>query len=513
LILPGLVACAPAREQLAVAITSATGMPWRIGAGPWPTLFPAPGIALGEVVLEWRPGAFLHARRVVLPLAAWLSSERRQLRLDLHDTNVPAFSFGAGMLTLAAPRAALAMSADDSTTGAALQNLTLADGRGAWHDATGQTRLAVQALQIEIGSRPPERRADVRVSFMATGHAPSFTAQAVLTGQWVPTTAPAVFRLEPWQLIVDPLGIDGRSVAPWTLTGTLQLDRPTAEAPGFVVRAEDLRIVSAAAELSGQWTLATPDGASATATLTAERLRVGALAGAGVRIDAHGDAQGLEARFAAHDFYTGQLNGQFAHAPLNTARATSRVTARATDVALEPLLHALYGHAVASGQAALALDLSATGASATERARTLAGTLQLEASEVVPSGALAAAGAPPGLLDHLTALRFTTVSATAQGSAGVFRSTELRARGPMLELDGRGEYAVPDDALALDLVAVLRRAPGGAGIDELTDIPIPVRARGAGRQPRWDIDWHAAWRGATRRALEDALERARRSRR
>jgi AsmA protein len=117
------------------------------------------------------------------------------------------------------------------------------------------------------------------------------------------------------------------------------------------------------------------------------------------------------------------------------------------------------------------------------------------------TGTLGAVGATPEDLAMLT--RFESLSLSALGAEGRFRSEDIQLRSDLLAIDGQGDLDLNSEQVGLDLQAVMTRPPRGRGIKELEGIPIPISARGPWADPRWEVDVRAAFDAAARRALRE----------
>ena len=209
----------------------------------------------------------------------------------------------------------------------------------------------------------------------------------------------------------------------------------------------------------------------------------------------------------AADVYDGHLEGRLTGTLPAHGRPTAlTLDATATDVRIGPLLADAAGQAPISGRGGFDLDLSAVGADALALRQTLAGSARLALRDAALTGfdldRLIGIGGNVGSDTPL----FSTLSASAKGKKGVFRSDDIRARSPLAHLDGRGKVDIAAETLALNLEAVLVEPPNGAGIRELEGIPIPIRVRGPWTDPSWKADVGAALREAARRALDKRVK-------
>jgi AsmA protein len=245
---------------------------------------------------------------------------------------------------------------------------------------------------------------------------------------------------------------------------------------------------------------------------TANWLRIGGLDYQGVFVDARGEQDILAADIDVVDFYAGTLGARLerdlrhAGAPRNTLRG------HATSVDAGRLLTDLIGNAPISGTADVTAELAGSGADAPAIRRDLSGALSLAVRDGRLSGLdidelLAAAGAAPAA--GQSAAQFSTLTATASGSGGVFQSNDIAGRSPMLHLNGGGRFDAVAETLDLDLDAELLEPPQGGGLSALAGIHVPMRVTGTWQQPSWQADVGPALREAARRLLDQQLDRHR----
>jgi AsmA protein len=282
----------------------------------------------------------------------------------------------------------------------------------------------------------------------------------------------------------------------------LDLDRYLGIPPAAGARASSAGPAGAPTAPAADPPLPEPAGAL-TLGLSAGELRAGRLVYGDLTALGVLNAADWWADLAAADVYAGRIQGRLAgnlpapHAPLALTLA-----ATAEDIRIEPLLADAAGQAPVTGRGGFALDLAARGADAMALRRSLAGAVSLSLRDGdltgFDIGRLIGAGGND-------AARFATLTMSARGEKGVFRSDDLSARSPLMHLDGGGAIDVASEVLDLDLQAVLVEPPNGAGIRELEGVPIPIRVSGHWARPSWQVDVAAALRAAARRALDERV--------
>ena len=225
-------------------------------------------------------------------------------------------------------------------------------------------------------------------------------------------------------------------------------------------------------------------------------------------------ADGWTADLEAADFYGGGLDaratGRRALGPAAPMPLTLSATAEDFDVGA--LLAETTVDAQISGRGRVELELFASAGSPAMIRESVGGTLAVAIEEGAFTGldlsmlgaavgrdASGTSGQPASLMD------FATLTASARGEKGLFRSDDIRARSPLVHIDGRGAVDVVAETLALDLEAVLVEPPSGAGLRELEGVPIPIDVSGPWHHPQWQVDVGPALRQAARQALDEKL--------
>jgi AsmA protein len=250
-------------------------------------------------------------------------------------------------------------------------------------------------------------------------------------------------------------------------------------------------------------------------SMDGDNIRAGGLLYREATVLARLDVDGWTAEIEAADFYGGALDARAtrlrAAGPAGPIPLT--LSATAEDIDVGALLAETTGEAQLSGRGRVELDLVASAGSPAMIRESLGGTLAMAIEDGALTGldlksllgaavgrdAAGTGGQPASLTD------FATLTASARGEKGLFRSDDIRARSPLVHIDGRGAVDVVAETLALDLQAVLVEPPSGAGMRELEGIPIPIDVSGPWHHPQWQVDVGPALRQAARRALDKKL--------
>ena len=251
-----------------------------------------------------------------------------------------------------------------------------------------------------------------------------------------------------------------------------------------------------------------PDGADLIARIEAAALHLGGLRYGQLSLSAQRQGGISDAEIQSDDFYSGHLQARIERDERNAAapQHTLRATATAVDVAA--LLKDLQGSAPVSGRSDISAELAASGIDVTAMRSDLSGTVSVSVHDGQVTGLdldalLTAVGA--NAADAALLTQFSTLSATATGSSGVFRTNDIAGVTPMLKLSGGGQFSVVTETLALDLQAVLVDPPDGRGLRGLAGIRVPMTASGSWQQPRWRVDLGPALGEGARRLLQQQL--------
>jgi len=301
---------------------------------------------------------------------------------------------------------------------------------------------------------------------------------------------------------LDQLPLDAYLAAPMQQTPEAPPDAPAAALPNEPIRAEP--------------PLPEPAAGLLVVNVDADSIRAGELLYRDATVLAHLDADGWTADIEAADFYGGALDaratGRGATAPAAPTPLT--LTATAEDIDVGALLAETTVEAQLSGRGRVELDLFTSAGSPAMIRESLGGTVAVAIEEGAFTGldltsmlgaavgrdASGTSGQPASLTD------FATLTASARGEKGLFQSDDIRARSPLVHIDGRGAVDIVAETLALDLQAVLVEPPSGAGMRELEGIPIPIDVSGPWHHPQWQVDVGPALRQAARRALDKKLQ-------
>lgn len=365
-----------------------------------------------------------------------------------------------------------------------------AAGAGPVPGALWTLRSAAANSQLERGGGEL-RLSGLRATIDATRAAGAAQLHLAANGLTTGVAAVALDRLDLDAYRLEPLSTQGASAPP----------QPVADDPGPALDADP--------------SLPAPAADALVVRLDADMLRTGGLAYRDLTVLGRMIADGWRADIESADFYSGRLDAQVSgaipRAPGGPMPATLSGAAEGVEVG------ALLGDTMAEpplqGRGRVAFDLQAEGADAAAFRQSLGGAVSLAIEDGAITGleldrllaTVGDAGAGSGD-DAPGPATFSSFTASATGSEGLFQSDDIRARSPLLHIDGRGAIDVVAETLALDLEAVLVEPPSGAGMRELEGIPIPIDVTGPWTEPQWQVHAGEALREAARRALDEKLQ-------
>lgn len=217
----------------------------------------------------------------------------------------------------------------------------------------------------------------------------------------------------------------------------------------------------------------------------------------------------LKLDFLAEDFYAGQVAGFLQFRPLDAGDTRLRLSTHASGIEIEPLLADLQAKLPITGVANIGLELKAMGGGWERIRDSLGGDARLSLREVQLKAAVLEEILAAKELNFETTGNewpqlpvFRDISASFQGSSGIFRSQDVMARSPQVVISGRGIVDLAAETMDFDLTAVLQDNPEVSGLKELTGLQIPVRIQGDWLAPQVSANPVPTLREAAARALK-----------
>ncbi len=208
------------------------------------------------------------------------------------------------------------------------------------------------------------------------------------------------------------------------------------------------------------------------------------------------------APFSAN-LYEGAMNGT-----LNVdARSTPVIAFKQsmTGIAIGPLLVDAINNDMLSGKGTLNVDVNTSGATVGALKKSLNGTAGLNLADGAVKG-IDIAGTIRGYKEKLSSLKgqtnvegdktqktdFSEMIATFNIKNGVARNDDLSMKAPLFRIAGSGDIDIANETinyLAKPTIVKSLAGQGGAGLDELSGLTIPVKLTGTFAQPKYALDF------------------------
>jgi AsmA protein len=255
------------------------------------------------------------------------------------------------------------------------------------------------------------------------------------------------------------------------------------------------------------------------------KLAVGALQVMGLKISelrAGLRAANGRAELAPHSakLYEGTLQGA-----LTLAAQGNRVALKETlkGVAIGPLVKDLMGRDAVEGRGEVSAELAAAGPTVNALKKSLDGTARIELKDGALKGinlaqalrktraAFGSKSAREEPADTSQRTDFSALSASFVLKDGVARNDDLDVRAPLVRVGGAGAIDIGNsrlDYLARASVVASAKGQGGADLEHLSGLTIPVKLSGPFDAPKYEIDYRAlAGDAAKAKVKEKAKEK------
>ncbi|MGH8689069.1 MAG: AsmA family protein [Burkholderiales bacterium] len=252
-------------------------------------------------------------------------------------------------------------------------------------------------------------------------------------------------------------------------------------------------------------------------------LEVGSLKAMGLRLTelkaklkaAHGHVE-----LAPHSakLYEGALQGA-----LGVTAKGNRIALKESlaGVAVGPLVKDLTGRDAIEGRGKVALDVTTAGPTVNALKKALAGSARVELRDGAVKGinltealrkAKAALGSKSAQAQPSDASQRTDFSALTASFAirnGVAHNDDLAVLAPLLRVGGAGDIDIGGsrlDYLAKATVVASAKGQGGAGLEQLNGLTIPVTLTGPFDAPKYEIDYRQVASSAAKAQAKEALK-------
>jgi len=257
------------------------------------------------------------------------------------------------------------------------------------------------------------------------------------------------------------------------------------------------------------------------------KLAVGALQVQGLKLSelkAQLRAAGGRADLAPHSakLYEGTLAGTLM---LNANGNRIALNETLSNVAIGPLVKDVAGRDAVEGRGNIALDVTAAGATVNAMKKALGGTARVALRDGAVKGinltealrktkaAFGSKSAQQQTSDPAQRTDFSEMTASFVIKNGVARNDDLDVKAPVLRIGGAGDIDIGNSQLnylAKATVVATSKGQGGADLDHLAGLVIPVKLTGPFDAPKYEIDYGALGSGAAKaKAKEKVQERLR----
>lgn len=218
--------------------------------------------------------------------------------------------------------------------------------------------------------------------------------------------------------------------------------------------------------------------------------------------------------------YEGTLQGALA---LMARGNRVAVQEKLSAVAIGPLVKDLMGRDAVEGRGDVSVDLTASGPTVNAMKKSLAGTARIELKDGAVKGfnltealrktkaAFGSKSAQQQASDTAERTDFSAMSASFVIQDGVARNDDLDVRAPLVRVGGAGEIDVGRSQLnyvAKASVVATAKGQGGAELEHLKGLTIPVKLTGSFDAPKYEIDYGALAGDAAKAKLKQKVEKA-----
>ena len=198
------------------------------------------------------------------------------------------------------------------------------------------------------------------------------------------------------------------------------------------------------------------------------------------------------------------------------------VTKQLSGVDIGPLLKDLVGEERLSGLTRANADLKTAGATEAALRRNLNGKLDFAFTDGAVHGfniasmirnaqaQLTGQSVPKESGDEKT--DFSELSGSATITNGLLQNNDLKAKSPFLRLTGKGNTNLATEAVDYHLTPTIvgsLEGQGGAGLEELKGVPVPIHIKGSWSKPDYTVDVAAAVSEKTKAKIEKKIDKER----
>ena len=263
-------------------------------------------------------------------------------------------------------------------------------------------------------------------------------------------------------------------------------------------------------------------GLNANGTIKIGSLKLANMKASNVRLDIHAADGKMEVNPLSANLYQGSTNGSLSAAASNPPRFAVRQAL--TGVAVGPLLKDLMNKDPIEGKGNVQLDVTTQGATVSQIKKGLNGTARLNLRDGAVKG-INIAETIRGAKAKLGALKgdqqstgtsaagaktdFSELSGNFRVTNGVAHNDDLDLKSPLLRVGGNGDINLGNDSLDYTVKATVvstLQGQGGADMQALKGLTIPVRLSGPFAAIGWKVDFAGLASAAVKQKVDEKKE-------
>ena len=263
-------------------------------------------------------------------------------------------------------------------------------------------------------------------------------------------------------------------------------------------------------------------GLNANGTIKIGSLKLANMKASNVRLDIHAADGKMEVNPLSANLYQGSTNGSLSAAASSPPRFAVRQAL--TGVAVGPLLKDLMNKDPIEGKGNVQLDVTTQGATVSQIKKGLNGTARLNLRDGAVKG-INIAETMRGAKAKLGALKgdqqstgtsaagaktdFSELSGNFRVTNGVAHNDDLDVKSPLLRVGGNGDINLGNDSLDYTVKATVvstLQGQGGADMQALKGLTIPVRLSGPFTAIGWKVDFAGLASAAVKQKVDEKKE-------
>jgi len=254
-------------------------------------------------------------------------------------------------------------------------------------------------------------------------------------------------------------------------------------------------------------------------SFTIGRLKVANLSATDISVKVNGKNGVIKVDPASAALYQGGYQG---NVTLDVRGDTPKVSVneRLSGIQAGPLLKDLTGKDRITGAADLTARLNFRGIEPDAVRKTLNGTLNfafrngavkgINVAHLIRVAQARIKGQPLPPETEANETDFSELTGSAKITNGVLRNDDLLAKSPLLRVSGKGTVNLPAESLDYVLTTKIvgsLEGQGGAGLDELKGVAIPIRITGTFAEPKYAVQLDEVLKARAKQEIEKQIEK------